>query len=311
MRQHPGSPTFLVTGGTGQIGHELVRELAPLGRVVAPPRAELDVGDAADVRSYVRALRPTVIVNAAAYTAVEHAEADQERCHAVNAVAPGVLAEEATSLGAALVHYSTDYVFDGAKGAPYAEDDAPNPLQAYGKTKLLGEQAVRTAGGSYVILRTSWVYGMRGRNFLRTMLRLARVERELRVVDDPGGAPTWSRMVAAATAQILASASREAAGGDRLASLHGVYHLTAAGATSWYDFARAILDADPARVEQRCGPVRAVSTAAYGSTTVRPAYSVLDGARTAATFGIRLPEWRAQLQLALEDAAAPGRAGAP
>ena len=294
-----GSPTFLVTGGSGQIGYELVRELAPLGRVVAPTRAELDVADATAVRSYVRRLRPAVIVNAAAYTAVDQAEGDAERCRALNATAPEVLAQEAAAGGAVFVHYSTDYVFDGEKGAPYTEDDAASPLQAYGRAKLLGEQAVRAAGGSHLILRTSWVYGSRRHNFLRTVLRLSREARQLRVVDDQFGAPTWSRLVAAATAQILAPHGTHPAGA-RVAEAPGICHLTAGGRASWAEFAEAILELDPRRGEQRCGGVSRVSSADYAASAPRPRNSLLDNGKLRAQFGLVLPHWRTQLLLAVE-----------
>jgi dTDP-4-dehydrorhamnose reductase len=292
-------PTLLVTGGTGQIGYELVRELAPLGRVVAPPRAELDIAHPDAVRSYVRALRPDVIVNAAAYTAVDDAETEGDVCHRVNAAAPGVLAEEAVSLGAVLVHYSTDYVFDGAKDVPYAEDDEPGPLQAYGRSKLLGERGVQSAGGSYVILRTSWVYGARGRNFLRTMLRLAREPRALRVVDDQVGTPTWCRLVASVTAQLLAP-ERGGRLGARIREAPGVYHLTGAGQCSWAEFAEAELSLDGAPDEHRSGGVRRVSSAEYGARATRPRNSVLDNGKVRDQIGVVMPHWRAQLQLALE-----------
>jgi dTDP-4-dehydrorhamnose reductase len=292
-------PTLLVTGGTGQLGHELVRELAPLGRVVAPPRAELDLRRPDAVRSYVRALRPEVIVNAAAYTAVDDAETDGDACHAVNAAAPGALAEEAASLGSVLVHFSTDYVFDGMRDVPYAEDDEPRPLQVYGQSKLFGERGVLAAGGIHLILRTSWVYGVRGRNFLRTVLRLAREPRALRVVDDQVGAPTWCRLVAAATAQLLAP-YRGGLVGARVAEAPGVYHLTGAGRCSWAEFAEAVLSLDPSPDEHRCGGVRRVSSAEYAARAPRPRCSLLDNRKVHDQFGVVMPHWRSQLQLALE-----------
>jgi dTDP-4-dehydrorhamnose reductase len=291
--------TLLVIGGTGQIGYELVRELAPLGRVVAPRRMELDLSDFDSIRSGVRAVRPAVILNAAAYTAVDQAESDAIRCARINSDAPGVLAEEARRAGAVLVHYSTDYVFDGTNRAPYVEDDEPRPLQAYGRTKLEGERAVAAVGGAHLVLRTSWVYGARGRNFLRTILAKARTETEPRVVDDQVGAPTWSRLVAGATACVVSSLLRESAPAGR-GDVAGVFHLSAAGQTTWHGFAEEILRRDPAREEQVCGSVRRVSSSEMRTPARRPAYSVLDNGRIAARFGVRLPDWRDQLRLALE-----------
>ncbi len=206
-RPSGAAPVLLVTGANGQIGFELVRELAPFGTVVAPSRSELDLERPETIRALVQRVRPSVIVNAAAYTAVDKAESDRQRCFAVNAEAPGVFAEEAARVGAALIHYSTDYVFDGTKTSPYVETDAAAPLNVYGESKLAGERAIESVGGAWMVLRTSWVYGMRGNNFLRTILRLAREQRELRVVDDQMGAPTWSTSVAKATAHVVSTAN--------------------------------------------------------------------------------------------------------
>jgi dTDP-4-dehydrorhamnose reductase len=284
---------IVVTGATGQIGHEVVRELAPLGRVVGLTRAELDLARPAAIRKTIRTLRPRVIVNAAAYTAVDRAESEPELAGVINADAPAVLAEEARRLGALLVHYSTDYVFDGAKGAPYTEKDAPAPLNVYGATKLAGDQAIQAAGGAFVILRTSWVYGARGTNFLRTMLRLARERPELRVVNDQVGAPTSSRAIAAATARLVWQTGGEPAA--------GIYHLTAGGSTTWYDFARRILENDPQRDEQVCRDIIPISTAEFKALAKRPPYSVLDCAAIRDEFGLALPDWREQLALVLSD----------
>jgi dTDP-4-dehydrorhamnose reductase len=294
-------PVFLVTGGTGQIGYELVRELAPLGRVVAPGRAELDLADPDSIVRAIRATGPDVILNAAAYTAVDRAESDHQACTRINAEAPGIIAEEARRVRAALVHYSTDYVFDGTRRTPYAEDDEPRPLQVYGRTKLAGEQAIAAVGGAYLVLRTSWVYGPRGRNFVRTILARARADVELRVVDDQIGAPTWSRQVAAGTAQIVGSLIRRAGHpAEAFTALAGVYHLTAAGETSWHGFAQEVLRRDPNRGDQRCRAVVAVSTAQYATPAVRPAYSVLDNRKAGARFGVRLPDWAEQLGAMLQ-----------
>lgn len=296
-------PVLLVTGGTGQVGHELVRELAVLGRVVAPSSAELDLASEASIRAAVRRHRPAVVVNAGAYTAVDRAETEAERCRAINARAPGVLAEEAAALGALVVHYSTDYVFDGSSARPYREEDATGPLGVYGATKLEGERAVQGSGAAHVILRTSWVYGTRGSNFLRTMLRLARERTELRVVGDQVGAPTWSRTIAAGSAHIvrvlLAAERTPAASGA--ASLGGVYHLASGGRATWHEFAEAILAGDPRRAEQVCERVVAIPTAEYPTPARRPAFSLLDSTRLRERFGLVMPDWREQLALVLGD----------
>ncbi|HEY4637553.1 MAG TPA: dTDP-4-dehydrorhamnose reductase [Burkholderiales bacterium] len=269
---------ILLTGRNGQVGWELQKALAPLGELTALGRAELDLRDAGRIREAVRASNADVIVNAAAYTAVDKAESEREAAFAVNAAAPGVLAEEAKRSGALLVHYSTDYVFDGEKPAPYVEEDEPNPINAYGASKLAGERAIAASGCRYLILRTSWVYGPRGANFYLTMLRLARERPELRVVDDQVGAPTSSLAIARATAQLLRPGA------------HGLYHLSAAGRTSWCGFARAIL--------ARAGiatPVVAIRTEDYPAPAKRPRNSRLDCSRLRADFGVALAPWEEQL----------------
>lgn len=293
-------PRILLTGGTGQVGWELRRALAPLGEVVAPGRAELDLLDPGALRAAIRELAPRLVANAAAYTEVDRAESEPERAYAANATAPAVLAEEAARAGALLVHYSTDYVFDGEKGAPYAEDDPCAPLNVYGRTKREGEVAVAAAGGPHLVLRTSWVYGTRGKNFLRTMLRLAREREELRVVDDQRGAPTWCRMVAEATAVVVAGLRDGSGGFAPEGAPWGTYHLSAAGETTWHGFAREIVALDPRRDEQRCRAVLPIGTAEYPTPARRPRASVLDGSRLAAAFGVRLPHWREQLLQALD-----------
>ena len=280
----------LITGANGQIGWELQRALAPMGQVLTLGHAALDLTNPDAIRQALRHAAPDLIVNAAAYTAVDRAEQEPELAQAVNGDAPGILAEEAQRLNAALVHYSTDYVFDGAKGVPYAEIDAPHPLGVYGATKLAGEKAIAAVNCAHLILRTSWVYGTRGKNFLLTMQRLARERDELRVVDDQWGAPTWSRMLAEATALMLGQCLHQGSVTERLRAQGGLYHLSAAGQTSWFGFAGAIMqhvDKPP-----RLTPI---TTSDYPLPAPRPAYSVLANDKITRHFGIRLPDWRHSL----------------
>lgn len=277
---------ILLTGAHGQVGWELERALAPLGEITALDMAHLDLTDSDAIRRHLRELQPQTIVNAAAYTAVDRAESEPELAHAVNATAPGVLAEEAKRLDAILVHYSTDYVFDGEKTSPYTEGDAPDPLNEYGRSKLEGERAIAASGCRHLTLRTSWVYGTRGRNFLRTMLRLAAEGRAARVVDDQIGAPTWCREIADATAAVLASPDLAAPGAD------GLFHLTAGGFTSWFGFARAIFDSpELARLGIARPALEAIPTSAYPTPARRPRNSRLDCGRLADRAGIRLAQW--------------------
>lgn len=285
--------TILLLGRNGQVGWELERALAPLGEVTALGRGEADLADPDALRAAVRHHRPAVVVNAAAYTAVDRAESEPDAAFAANAAAPEVLAEEAKRAGAFLVHYSTDYVFDGRKAAPYVESDATGPLNVYGRSKLAGEEAIRAVTDEHLILRTSWVYGARGGNFLRTILRLLDERDELRIVADQEGAPTWSRMIAEATAAALA---RNGAARPRHA---GTFHLAAAGRTTWHGFATAIRDAlgDAYRGKR----IAALATEEYPTPAARPRRSVLDTARLEESFGIRLPAWDASLRLVLEE----------
>jgi dTDP-4-dehydrorhamnose reductase len=284
---------ILLTGRTGQLGWELERTLAPLGEVTAVDSAQLDLRDGAVIRRHLRDIRPDIIINAAAYTAVDKAEEEPDAAWAINAAAPAVLGEEARRLGALVIHYSTDYVFDGAKDAPYAETDVPNPLNIYGRSKLAGELALQETGAACIILRTSWVYGLRGKNFLLTMLRLAKEKRSLRVVDDQVGAPTWSRLVAEATAQMVAKH------GSDLTGYGGLYHLTCQGETSWYGFAREIFALAPAFLGEAVD-IRPITTDGYPTAAVRPLYSVLAGDKFRGTFGLALPHWREGLAMALK-----------
>jgi dTDP-4-dehydrorhamnose reductase len=288
---------ILLLGRNGQVGWELERALAPLGEVKAFDRTGLDLADTPRLAAAVRALQPAVIVNAAAYTAVDKAESERDAAFAVNATGPRVLAEEVRRIGALLVHYSTDYVFDGAKGSPYVEDDTPNPINVYGASKLAGEEAIRKIGCRHLILRTSWVYGPRGKNFMLTMLRLARERPELRVVDDQVGAPTSSLEIARATATVLARAMRSP-------ELTGLYHLAASGETSWCGFARAIFA--QARIAT---PVQPIPTEEYPTPARRPKNSRLDCSRLRDTFGVALVPWEEALAEALAEHARLSGAG--
>jgi dTDP-4-dehydrorhamnose reductase len=295
----------LVTGARGQLGAELARELEGRAEVVAHDRAALDLARPDEIAARVREARPEVILNAGAYTAVDRAETELDAARAVNATAPAVLAAEAKRLGALLVHYSTDYVFDGTKKTPYVETDPTAPLNVYGRTKLEGEEAIAASGCDHAILRTSWVYAPHGKNFMLTILRLAATKDELRVVDDQRGAPTSSRQLARATLDLLAEGDRSRPIGsrslDRVRSAGGVYHATAAGETTWFGFALEIFD----RWSKRPGNVFvmprviAIASADYPTPARRPANSVLSNARLAETFGVRLPPWRDGLEEAL------------
>lgn len=286
---------ILLTGVNGQVGWEMQRALAPLGEVVAADRSRLDLVDSASIRRAVDAIAPDLIVNPAAYTAVDKAESEPDLAHAINAHAPGELADAAAARGIPLVHFSTDYVFDGDKATAYTEADTPNPLGVYGTTKLAGEQAVQRAGAPHLILRTSWVYGLRGRNFLLTVQRLARERATLAVVDDQFGAPTWSRLIAEATALVIA---RWMDRPDQQAT-SGLYHLSCGGRTSWHGFTAAIL-AHLALREESLAQLTAIPTSDYPTAAPRPANSQLDCDKLAATFGVRLPDWNAALALCLE-----------
>ncbi|MBM3883521.1 MAG: dTDP-4-dehydrorhamnose reductase [Verrucomicrobia bacterium] len=290
------SNRILLIGNRGQVGWELERTLAPLGAVLAVDYPEVDLAEPDSIRRMARGFGPGLIVNAAAYTAVDQAETETELAMAINGRAPGVLAEEAQRLDALLVHYSTDYVFDGHKRGAYVEDDPPNPLNAYGRSKLAGEGAVRTATAAHLIFRLCWVYAARGRNFLLTIRRLAGQRDTLRVVQDQVGSPTWARLVAEATALAL---QRVGCSPDR-AHFAGTYHLSAAGATSWHGFAQAILELMPAEL-RRCERVIPISTLEYPTPARRPANSVLAGDKLDRVFGLRLPEWRGSLDQVVAD----------
>ena len=292
--------TILLLGGNGQVGWELRRALAPLGPVRALERAEADLADPDALIHVVRETAPSLIVNAAAYTAVDRAEEDEALARTINADAPGILAGEAKRLGIALVHYSTDYVFDGVGEQPAMESDLTEPLNAYGRTKLAGEEAIRDSGCAHLILRTSWVYSMRGANFLLTVRRLAGELEEMRIVADQTGAPTWARGIAGATALILARCEAPAETGI-LAEKGGLYHLTASGETTWHGFAEAIVDWLRATGQPvRCKRVHPIPTSDYPTPARRPANSLLDCTKLRETFGIAIPDWREMLNLCVD-----------
>ena len=289
----------LFGGKLGQLGWELRRTLAPLGEVVAVDRDDLDLRDDSALAAFLREQAPQLIVNASAYTAVDRAETEQDLAFAINEQAPRVMAESARALGAGLIHYSTDYVFDGTLGRPCVEGDAPNPLSVYGRSKLAGEQAIRAAGCAHLIFRTAWVYANRGRNFLNTMERLASERDRLSIVDDQIGNPTWARSLAEATAQILALSWAQG-GAAALERVGGTYHLACAGAASWFQFAHAIFAhwGDEGRPVPQLVPI---TTPEYPTRAKRPAWSVLDCKKAYATFGVQLPGWQAALALCLAE----------
>jgi dTDP-4-dehydrorhamnose reductase len=282
---------ILLTGSTGQVGYELARSLQGIGEVVAVDRGVMDLSDLDQVRDVIRREKPQLIVNPAAYTAVDKAESEPELAHRVNAEAPGLMAQEAKALGAAMVHYSTDYVFDGSQPSARREDDPIGPLNVYGASKLAGEQAIAAAGIPHLIFRTSWVYGTRGKNFLLTMLRLAKERDELKVVADQHGAPTWSRTIADTTALVLSQA--HAGGREWWVQNSGVYHLSAQGQTTWFDFTRAIVE--EAGLSCRVLPI---TSAEYPVPAKRPQYSVMSSERLMARF-CRLPDWKEALHLCM------------
>ncbi len=290
---------ILLTGSTGQIGWELARTLVPVGSVIVPERDQCDLARVDTLTAVVDAVQPDVIVNAAAYTAVDKAEEEARLAMTVNARAPGELAAAARRHGALLVHYSTDYVFDGRQAGAYSEADAPAPGSAYGRSKLTGEDAVRAAGADHLIFRTSWIYAARGKNFLRTILRLAGEREELRVVADQIGAPTWARLVAEVTASALQQdLARRKNGGFE----SGTFHLTAAGETSWHGFASAIVAAARARgAELKCRTVVPITTAEYPLPAARPANSRLSGAKLAQRYGLEMPDWESGMRLCLDE----------
>lgn len=298
---------ILLFGKDGQVGWELQRALAPLGELAALGRTEADFSDPESLRAHVRATRPDIVVNAAAYTAVDRAESEVAMAHLVNAVAPGVLAEEARDCGAWLVHYSTDYVFDGAKDGAWVETDATNPLSAYGRSKCEGEERIRASGARHLVLRTSWVFAPRGGNFARTMLRLAKERDTLNVVADQFGAPTGAELLADATALALYRIALRGAAAD---ALSGTYHLAASGATSWHAYARHLVEQALLHgAALKAGPDRVlpIAASAYQTLAARPANSRLDCAKFRDSFGLSLPDWRHHVNRLVAELATQGQ----
>jgi dTDP-4-dehydrorhamnose reductase len=283
---------ILLLGKNGQVGSELQTSLASLGELTAWDRNDLDLSNPDSIREKIRVLRPNIIVNAVAYTAVDKAESELDLAMAVNSTAPGILAEEAARLDALLVHYSTDYVFDGSKSSPYTEQDTTNPLNVYGHSKLAGEQAICAQTARFLIFRTSWVYDAHGKNFLTTIKRAGAQRPELTIVNDQIGAPTWSREIAKATAQIIGHYLERS---DQK-QISGIYHLTAQGQTSWFDFAQAAAEQGLFAGLEHPPTLRAIPSTEYPTPTKRPMYSVLSNAKLLEQFGIQLPGWKISLR---------------
>ncbi len=284
---------ILITGKYGQVGWELQRTMALLGNVVAIDMDTVDFSNPDSLVKMIRDVKPDILVNAAAYTAVDKAENEPEIAMAVNGIAPGIMAEEAKRLKAVFVHYSTDYVFNGEASHPFREDDVPAPLNVYGRTKLAGDQAIQAVGGFSIIFRTSWVYGARGKNFLLTMLKLAKERSQLKIVDDQVGAPTWSRLIAQATADVLNRSHN--------AQNWGLYNLTASGQTTWRRFAEEIFKIAGRMPDFKAPEVVGIPSNEYPTPAQRPKYSMLSNAKLAETFSLKMPAWDAALELCMQE----------
>jgi dTDP-4-dehydrorhamnose reductase len=301
----PAGERILLTGATGQVGGELLKLLAPLGEVVAPARAEMDLADAGSVREAIRKVRPRWIVNPGAYTAVDKAESEPALAYAVNAEAVRVMGEEARAIGAGVIHFSTDYVFDGLGDVPYRETDATGPVSVYGASKLAGEKALAESGTGHLIFRTSWVYGGAGKNFLLTILKLAREREVLRVVGDQHGAPTWSRDLAEMTVRVIGRCEKAAQGRelvDVLAEVGGVYHAAGAGKTTWYGFAaEAVRLQREAEAGVRFAEIEAITTAEYPTPAKRPCNSRMNCNKLSDGFGWTMMDWQESLRKVLSE----------
>lgn len=286
---------FLLIGSNGQLGWELQRACMTLGQVVAVDFPEVNLTQVNATRELVRTVKPDILLNPAAYTNVDGAERESDLANKVNAIAPGVLAEEMKKLGGGLIHYSTDFVFDGEKGNAYTEKDSPNPVNAYGRTKLAGEQAVHGTGGIALTFRTSWVYSLRTGGFVNKVLLWAREQEVMRIVDDQTGSPTWARMLAEATAQVIARG-----GADPLRYLQehsGLYHLAGAGAASRYEWAREVIDRDPCKQKQKVRQLLPAKTSEFPDLVQRPVYSALNCTKFERTFNLTLPDWKESICL--------------
>jgi dTDP-4-dehydrorhamnose reductase len=292
---------ILITGGSGQVGEALMRTLAPLGEIFAPGRNELDLSDPQSIRKVMREFQPRWVVNAGAHTAVDKAESEPELAFAINATAPETFAEESKRISSVLIHFSTDYVFDGSKTTPYVESDPTNPLGVYGSSKLAGERAIAITGVPHFIFRTSWVYGATGKNFLLTILRLAREREHLRIVGDQHGAPTWSFDLAQMTAHVIACLETRAIQdnislNEAALPLGGIYHAGGSGETTWCGFAvQAIADLQAREPEAKLATVEPIPTAEYPTPAKRPLNSRLDCSKLAEAFDWRMPDWRKSL----------------
>lgn len=291
-------PTILLIGVSGQLGWELKSTLSPLGKLIALDRKSMDLCQPEQIRDVIRQIRPHLIVNAAAYTAVDKAEEEIELAQAINSIAPGVIAEEAGRLHAPLIHFSTDYVFNGNNGGtPYIEQDETDPQNIYGQTKLAGELAIQKVGTPYLIFRTSWVYGARGKNFLLTIQRLARERDSLNIINDQTGSPTWCGSLADASADIIKNVLVETKSKlSYLEDVSGLYHMTCAGKTTWFDFARAILKKT---LDHRQPKINPIPTSEYPTPAFRPQNSLLSNLKLRKTFGIALPDWEEALDQCL------------
>lgn len=301
----PGGGRIFLTGASGQVGGELLGTLAPLGQVVAPRRGEMDLANAASVREMIRGVRPRWIVNAGAYTAVDRAESEPELAYAINAEAVRVIGEEAKALAAGVLHFSTDYVFDGLSSEPYRETDETRPVSVYGASKLAGEHSLSESGAGYLVFRTSWVYGTRGKNFLLTILKLARERERLGVVADQHGAPTWSRDLARMAAAVIGQCEAAAQGrelAEALAGVGGVYHAAGSGATTWYEFAAEAVGFERERTPKtRFADVEAITTGEYPTAAKRPLNSRMNCEKLRERFGWRMMDWRDSLQKVLAE----------
>ena len=290
---------IVLFGKNGQLGWEFQRSLPLLGEVVSLDREELDLCDLQAVRNILNELKPELIINASAYTDVDRAEKEPEPAMKINGLAPGVMAEASRKLGAVFIHYSTDYVFDGRTNSPYTESHSTNPLNVYGKSKVTGEENIKQAGDAYLILRTSWVYSLRGNSFVNKVLGWARKNRTLKIVDDQIGNPTWARMLAGMTSLLIAQ--NQANLYQNILERSGIYHLAGSGYTSRYEWAKHILANDPNRGEQTVQAIEPGRSADFPTPAVRPLFSALDCTRFESTFGLQLPAWSQSLELAMAD----------